>query len=84
MRTRPVLVETIGHTVADAIPEQAKKSHADLIVLGTHGRCGISRLVMGSDAEGVIRAATVPVLLVRTPRAAQPTDDAGSQRGAKM
>jgi nucleotide-binding universal stress UspA family protein len=83
VRTRPVLVETIGHTVADAILEQAKKTHADLIVLGTHGRRGISRLVMGSDAEGVIRAATVPVLLVRTPRAAQPADDPGSQRGAK-
>jgi nucleotide-binding universal stress UspA family protein len=38
-------------------------------VLGTHGRRGLSRLVMGSDAEGVVRTASVPVLLVRAPGA---------------
>jgi nucleotide-binding universal stress UspA family protein len=38
-----------------------------LIVLGTHGRRGLTRIVMGSDAEGVIRATTLPVLLVRSP-----------------
>ena len=46
---------------------QAKKLKADVIVIGTHGRRGISRLLMGSDAEGVVRLATVPVLLVRAP-----------------
>jgi len=66
--TRSVLAETIGRTVADVILGQAKKCRADLIVLGTHGRRGMSRLVMGSDAEAVIREATVPVLLVRTGR----------------
>jgi nucleotide-binding universal stress UspA family protein len=43
----------------------ARKCRADVIVMGTHGRRGITRLVLGSDAEGVVRQANVPVLLVR-------------------
>jgi len=39
---------------------------ADLIVLGTHGRRGVDRLMLGSDAEQVLRIAPVPVLLVRS------------------
>ena len=61
-----VIKESLGGTAADAIVKQAKKWRADLIVLGTHGRRGIKRLVMGSDAEEVIRSAPVPVLLVRS------------------
>jgi len=61
----PQLVETIGGRVADQIVKQAKQWSADLIVMGTHGRRGLERLAMGSDAELVLRAATVPVLLVR-------------------
>lgn len=67
-----MLCETVGHAVADVIVEQAKKRRADLIVLGTHGRRGITRLVMGSDAEGVVRTTRMPVLLVRHPSAVQP------------
>jgi len=59
-------VETAGYGVADVILKQAKKTRADLIVMGTHGRRGVARLVMGSDAEGVVRGAPVPVLLVRS------------------
>ena len=59
------LVDTFGHAVAEVITEQARKSRAGLIVMGTHGRRGITRLVMGSDAEGVVRSARVPVMLVR-------------------
>ena len=44
---------------------EARKLRADLIVLGTHGRRGLRRLVLGSDAEQVVRTASVPVLLVR-------------------
>jgi nucleotide-binding universal stress UspA family protein len=62
-----VLLETFGHRVADVVVGQAKKWRADVIVLGTHGRRGLSRLVMGSDAELVVREAPVPVLLVRGP-----------------
>ena len=43
----------------------AAKAHADLIVMGTHGRSGIGRAVLGSVAESLLRAATLPVLLVR-------------------
>jgi nucleotide-binding universal stress UspA family protein len=68
---KTALVETRGQGVAQAILEQARKLHADLIVMGTHGRRGLSRLVMGSDAEVVLREARVPVLLVRSPATAR-------------
>jgi nucleotide-binding universal stress UspA family protein len=51
--------------VADAIVDEARDSGCDLIVIGTHGRRGLSRALVGSDAENVLRHATVPVLLVR-------------------
>jgi nucleotide-binding universal stress UspA family protein len=58
-------VETPLGPVGAVIVEHAGKWPADLIVLGTHGRRGIRRLVMGSDAEYVVRTTPVPVLLVR-------------------
>jgi nucleotide-binding universal stress UspA family protein len=60
-----VMLESIGAPAADFIVAQAKQWPADLIVMGTHGRRGLARLAMGSDAEYVIRMAPVPVLLVR-------------------
>ena len=57
--------EVIGGRAADSIVAQAAAWGADLIVLGTHGRRGVERFVMGSDAEEVLRKAQVPVLLVR-------------------
>ncbi len=60
-----VLMESIGGAAGDLIVEQAKQSAVDLIVMGTHGRRGLRRLAVGSDAEAVIRSAPVPVLLVR-------------------
>jgi nucleotide-binding universal stress UspA family protein len=62
-----VLLPTLGHSVADLIIKQAKKWRADMIVLGTHGRRGLTRVVMGSDAEVVVRETPLPVLLVRSP-----------------
>ena len=50
---------------AHEIVEYAKSIHADVIVVGTHGRSGVSRLLMGSVAEHVVRAAPCPVLVVR-------------------
>ena len=61
-----VMFEIVGGGAAETIVEQARKWRADLIVIGTHGRRGVSRLVMGSDAEEVARSAPVPVLLVRS------------------
>jgi nucleotide-binding universal stress UspA family protein len=60
-----ILVETTQRDAAGTIVAQARKQRADLIVLGTHGRRGMLRLVLGSDAEQVVRSAPVPVLLVR-------------------
>src|SRR5258705_246576 len=55
---RTVLVESIGpRRVADVIVQQARKLRVDAIVIGTHGRRGLSRMVMGSDAEAVVRCA---------------------------
>jgi len=47
------------------IEHQAAKLHADLIVMGTHGRRGFQRLLIGSVAEAIARVAPCPVLLVR-------------------
>lgn len=63
------MVETPGGSVGAMIVEEAENWPADLIVLGTHGRRGIRRLVMGSDAEYVVRTTPVPVLLVRESKA---------------
>jgi len=60
-----VLLETLAGSAADEIVRQARKSRADLIVMGTHGRRGLRRLVMGSDAEQIVRNAPVPVMLIR-------------------
>jgi nucleotide-binding universal stress UspA family protein len=65
VRARTVLRETLGGPAADTIVREARKQRADLVVLGTHGRRGLRRVVLGSDAEQVVRAAPVPVLLVR-------------------
>lgn len=55
--------------ICDAILEEAKTSHAELIVMGTHGRRGLTRLVLGSDAELVLRSSPVPVMLLRSEEA---------------
>jgi nucleotide-binding universal stress UspA family protein len=60
-----LLIESMGGPVAALIIAQAKAWPADLIVMGTHGRKGLGRLAMGSDAESVVRNTPVPVLLVR-------------------
>jgi nucleotide-binding universal stress UspA family protein len=65
VKAEVVLIESIGGVAADLILAQAKQWQPDLIVMGTHGRRGLARLALGSDAEQVVRAATVPVMLVR-------------------
>jgi len=57
--------------VSDAIVEQVGLQRCDLVVMGTHGRRGLKRLTLGSDAELVVRHAPVPVLLVKAPDAAK-------------
>lgn len=54
-----------GRTVAAAINDVARDEHADLIVMSTHGRSGLGRMLLGSVAEGITHTAPVPVVLVR-------------------
>lgn len=59
------LVEELGTPVGECIVRRAREWPADLIACGTHGRRGVSRMLLGSSAEYIIRHAPVPVLLVR-------------------
>ena len=54
---------------AHAIIEGARHQKADLIVMSSHGRSGLGRLILGSVAESVLRGTTVPVCIVRVPGA---------------
>lgn len=65
LHVETALIEAHGGHAGDAIVKDAQQWPADVIVLGTHGRRGVARLLMGSDAEQVVRQATVPVLLVK-------------------
>jgi len=58
-------VDRPGARLGDVVADEASKWNADLIVVGTHGRRGISRVMLGSGAEQVIRLAPVPVLVIR-------------------
>jgi nucleotide-binding universal stress UspA family protein len=66
VQVKPLLAERSMGSVAQAILQAARKLGADVIVLGTHGRRGLQRLLMGSDAEAVLREARCPLLLVRS------------------
>jgi nucleotide-binding universal stress UspA family protein len=72
VRADTVLVESRGRAVSDLILDAAKKWRADLIVMGTHGRRGLNRLLLGSDAERVLRETPVPVMLIRAGEARRP------------
>jgi nucleotide-binding universal stress UspA family protein len=60
------LIDTPDEHAGRIILEEARSWPAHLIVCGTHGRTGMSRLLLGSDAEFVLRHSTAPVLLVRS------------------
>ena len=60
-----IMLDTISNRVSDIVISQANEWPADLIVMGTHGRRGLNHLLMGSDAEAVIRNSPVPVLTIR-------------------
>jgi nucleotide-binding universal stress UspA family protein len=65
VQAESVMRESADRRVSDKILDEAKSWAADLIVMGTHGRRGLSHLALGSDAELVVRESHVPVLLVR-------------------
>jgi nucleotide-binding universal stress UspA family protein len=68
---------TASDDVASLVTLAAKTFDADLLVMGTHGRKGFHRLILGSVAERCLRQATVPVLLIPT-AAGAPADDENS------
>jgi nucleotide-binding universal stress UspA family protein len=65
------LYENFGSRLCDVVVNDAIGWKADLIVIGSHGRRGIGRLFIGSDAEQILRSSPVPVLLVHSPAPAQ-------------
>jgi len=60
-----VLLEGSDERVAEVIARRAREAGVDLVIMGTHGRRGVNRLLLGSDAEHVARIAHAPVMLVR-------------------
>ena len=61
------LLERHNNSLGAVISGAAQRWHADLVVVGTHGRHGLGRVLMGSGAEDIVRSALVPVLVVRMP-----------------
>ncbi len=68
-----------GRHLEDFVAAEVAAGRADVVVLGTHGRRGVGRLLLGSDAEQVVRKSLVPVLLVR-----QAAARAGTARDADV
>jgi len=60
-----ILVDSDNQRVAEKILDASKQWDADLIVIGTHGRRGVQRMLMGSVAENLVRIATTSLFLVR-------------------
>jgi nucleotide-binding universal stress UspA family protein len=65
VETESTLIEFAGQRLGDAVAEDAREWKADLIVVGTHGRRGVARMLLGSGAEQIIRLAPAPVLVIR-------------------
>jgi len=63
----PVARRLLAGDPAEALIRLAQTEDVDMIVMGTHGRRGLTRLLMGSVAEAVVRAAPCPVLTVKQP-----------------
>lgn len=63
----PVEATVVTGNAVDAIIDYARDQNADLLVMCTHGRTGLSHVLMGSTAEAVVRRAPCPVLTLRQP-----------------
>jgi len=63
--TKLLRIENSSQRIADMIVGEATAWPTELIVVGTHGRRGLSHLFLGSVAEGIVRISPVPVLLIR-------------------
>lgn len=65
IQAETALLETWGGLLAKAVIEDGAKWGADLVIMGTHGYGGLTHMLLGSVAEGVVRHSHIPVLLVR-------------------
>ena len=81
--TKLITVGMVGQRIYEAIEEQSKQWPANLIVVGTEGRRGFQRLMIGSVAEGLVRISTKPVLLIRGARKKKGTLTQRHGRGNK-
>jgi len=63
--TQLIEMDRVGDRIPEALAREADDWPADLIVVGTHGRRGLSHMFLGSVAEGIVRVASKPVLLIR-------------------
>jgi nucleotide-binding universal stress UspA family protein len=61
-----MLYDQLGERLPEVVAQEAKRWNADLIVVGTHGRRGVGRILLGSGAEHIVRMAPVPVLVIRS------------------
>ena len=66
VQAQAVIRRTSGRRIGDVIVEEARTEACDVIVMGTHGRRGVDRLLLGSEAMRVAQTSPVPVLLVRS------------------
>jgi nucleotide-binding universal stress UspA family protein len=79
----------VEYMLAEGVPAEeivniARDKHCDLIVMGTHGRTGLGRLLMGSVAELVVRRAACPVLTVKTPLITEAADEEQTMEGVPV
>ncbi|WP_066567917.1 universal stress protein [Snodgrassella sp. CFCC 13594] len=65
IRHETAILESAGDKIANLIVDDAHANQVDLLVMGTHGFSGIMHALMGSVAEGVLRQADMPVMLLR-------------------
>jgi nucleotide-binding universal stress UspA family protein len=80
-----VLYDSVEGRVHELTVAEAQTWPAEVIVIGTHGRRGVGRLVLGSSAEYVLRLSPVPVLLVRAPEApAQVSVEAAAEKPLRV
>jgi nucleotide-binding universal stress UspA family protein len=80
IRGGPVDAVLLGAPVVPAIHDFARDTGVDLIVLASHGRTGLARLMLGSVAEAVVRTAPCPVLVLRAPEAPVAREEEAAER----
>lgn len=78
-----VKTEVLSGIPARKIAEYARRQGIDLIVMGSHGRGGLSRVLLGSVAEGVVRRGPCPVLVVPAAPAESPSDAEPTEEAAR-